>query len=162
MGDWFSLSVLQILSILSFITSLLAVVRVGSASLGRLQQHKFEADIPHQPATTVAASVKIPTWSWKVSGLPVSFSLGSLLGEDEHEEVPTSIAGYTAGSTLVRMDWQLDRPTTVPPQPQFSQPPLSMAKIIMTRHLQRKPGRHVRRTQGLVHPPTPLSQAAVL
>lgn len=157
MGDWFSLSVLQILSLISFVTSVFAVVRVGSASLGRLQ-HKFEADVPHQTATNVVSSAKVPMWSWKVSGLPVSLSLGSILGEDEQDEGQDSMSGYSAGSTLVRMDWQLSRPASsgmqslclcatavrlrahtpcllVAPQPRFSQPPLSMAKLIMTRHV---------------------------
>jgi hypothetical protein len=109
MGDWFSLSVLQILSVLSFATSLLAVVRVGSASIGRLQ-HKFEAHVPQQPVANVATSAKIPMWSWKVSGLPVSFSLGSILGEDEREEGQDSMGDYEGGSKLVRMDWQVARP----------------------------------------------------
>lgn len=109
MGDWFSLSVLQMFSIVCFV--LLAVARIGSVHLGRLQ-HKFEANV-QQPAATVAASVKIPMWSWKVSGLPVSFSLGSLLGEDEEQdEGKDGMVGYDGGSTLVRMDWQLSRPAT--------------------------------------------------
>ena len=111
MGDWFSLSVLQILSIVSFVTSLFAVARAGSVTLGRWQ-HKFEANI-QQPAANVAASVKVPMWSWKVSGLPVSFSLGSILGEDEEQdEGKDSMVGYHGGSMLVRMDWQLSRPAT--------------------------------------------------
>ncbi|KAI0089561.1 hypothetical protein BDY19DRAFT_993148 [Irpex rosettiformis] len=161
MGDWFSLSVLQILSIVSFVTSLFAVARAGSVTFGRWQ-HKFEANI-QQPAANVAASVKIPLWSWKVSGLPVSFSLGSILGEDEEQdEGKDSMVGYDGGSTLVRMDWQLSRSATAIPQPQFTQPPLSMAKLIMTRHLQRKPGRALRRVQGSIRTPTRLSQSAVL
>lgn len=110
MSDWFSLSVLQILSVLSFITSVLAVVRVGAGSLNRLQ-HKFEADV-NQPASgmNVAASVKFPPWNWKVSGLPVSFSLGSILGEDESEETEEAMGPYNGGSPLIRMDWQVTRP----------------------------------------------------
>lgn len=103
MSDWFSLSVLQILSVLSFVTSLLAVVRVGAGSFHRLQ-HKFDASAADM---NVAPEVKLPMWNWKVSGLPVSFSLGSILGEDEQEETETGLAGYTGGSTLVRMDWQV-------------------------------------------------------
>ncbi|KAI0342251.1 hypothetical protein BDW22DRAFT_1331108 [Trametopsis cervina] len=157
MGDWFSLSVLQILSVVSFVTSILAVVRVGSGSLGRWQS-KFEADVNH-PVTDVATSVKIPLWSWKVSGLPVSFSLGSILGEDELEEVQESLGDYKGGAALVRMDWQVSRSAIVAPQPQFSQPPISMAKLIMTRHLQRK-ARPPRRMSGTPRPPTPLSRIA--
>ena len=142
MGDLFSLSFLQILSVLSFFTSVLALVRVGSVSLHRLS-HKFEAQ-PQQMG--VASDPKAPLWNW--SG---SFSLGSLIGEDEDEEVGTA-TGYTGGSELMRMNWQVSRPVTgVSPvlswscaplnfhlvhlPPQRSQPPISMAKLIMSRHV---------------------------
>lgn len=110
MSDWFSLSVLQILSVLSFVTSVLAVVRVGAGSFNRLQ-HKFEANV-NQPASgmNVATSVKFPVWNWKVSGLPVSFSLGSILGEDEPEETEDGMGQYAGAPSLVRMDWQVSRP----------------------------------------------------
>ena len=71
-------SFLQILSVLSFFTSVLALVRVGSVSFHRLS-HKFEAQ-PQQMG--VASDAKAPLWNW--SG---SFSLGSLIGEDEEEEL---------------------------------------------------------------------------
>lgn len=117
MGDLFSLSLFQFLSILSFLTSLLAVVRVGSVSLHRFsQQHKsFAADVPEPEMHT---TMKLPSWSlnWGLSGLPVSFSLNTLIGEDEAQpemDEKRSIvqSGYTGGASLVRMpmDWQVNR-----------------------------------------------------
>lgn len=102
MGDLFSLSFLQILSVLSFLTSVLALVRVGSVSFHRLS-HKFEAQTQQMG---VASDTKAPLWNWNLGG---SFSLGSLIGEDEEEEV-ASTGGYTGGSDLMRMDWQVTRP----------------------------------------------------
>ncbi|GJE93151.1 hypothetical protein PsYK624_093100 [Phanerochaete sordida] len=134
MGDLFSLSFLQILSVLSFLTSVLAL---GSVSLHRLS-HKFEAQTQQMG---VASDSKAPLWNWSLAG---SLSLGSLIGEDEDEEVGTS-AGYTGGSDLMRMDWQVSRPVTVRLPPQYTQPPISMAKLIMQRHLQRKTHRYARR-----------------
>ena len=198
MGDLFSLSVLQILSVLSFLTSILAVVRVGTVSLHRFSP-KFEAHI-NQPEMNVARDTKAPLWSWSLGG---SLSLGSLIGEEEEEEAGTG-RGYTGGSDLVRMDWQVARPVSsasrfrlalwpadvldrllVQLPPQYSQPPISMAKLIMSRHvrscsvfstvtppfsqasplsqLQRKPSRQTRRLSGSPRSTTPsrLTQSAV-
>ena len=154
MGDLMSLSVLQVLSVLSLLTSLFAVVRVGAGSLHRFS-HKFEANLNRPPSEMNIADGKAPLWNWNLGG---SFSLGSLIGEDEEEEVGRN-AGYTGGSDLMRMDWQVSRPVTgtsphrhhrvpqtsqrspLPPlltvqiPPQFSQPPISMAKLIMSRHV---------------------------
>ncbi|EKM57241.1 uncharacterized protein PHACADRAFT_254904 [Phanerochaete carnosa HHB-10118-sp] len=137
MGDLFSLSFLQILSVLSFLTSALALVRVGSVSFHRLS-HKFEAQTQ---SMGVASDNKAPIWNWSIGG---SFSLGALIGEDEEEELCTT-AGYTGGSELMRMDWQMSKPVTVHLPPRYSQPPISMAKLIMQRHFQRKPNRYLRR-----------------
>lgn len=138
MGDLFSLSFLQILSVVSFFTSVLALVRVGSVSLHRLS-HKFEAQTQQMG---VASDTKAPLWNWSLGG---SLSLGSLIGEDEEEEVGAA-GGYTGGTDLMRMDWQgSSRPLTVRLPPQYTQPPISMAKLIMQRHLQRKPNRYLRR-----------------
>lgn len=103
MGDIFSLSVLQILSVLSFLTSVLAVVCVGSGSLYRLS-HKIEADVNQPPSEMNVAGAKVPLWNWSAS-----FSLGSLIGDDDDEEVGGT-PGYTGGSDLVRMDWHVSRP----------------------------------------------------
>jgi hypothetical protein len=169
MSDLFSLSLLQFISVLSFITSLLAVLRVGSGSLYRLS-HKFDHDDVSQTASEleVGNTPKVPSWNWSLSGLPVSFSLGTLIGEGEEEERQESthtMGGYTGGTDLMRMDWQVNRrPRTVSPPPYvlYSQPPASMAKLIMSRHMQRKPSRPPRRmpnvsgsmgTSRLVHSP---------
>ncbi|PSS37962.1 hypothetical protein PHLCEN_2v189 [Hermanssonia centrifuga] len=109
MGDLFSISILQILSVLSFVTSILAVLRVGSVSLHRLS-HKFEADVA-RPAPEMAVG-NPAKWNWSLSGLPVSFSIGTLIGEDEGEEHENGMGGYTGGTDLVRMDWQISRPRT--------------------------------------------------
>lgn len=111
MGDLMSLSVLQILSVLSFLTSLFAVVRVGAGSLHRFS-HKFEANLNRPPSDMNIADGKAPLWNWNLSG---SFSLGSLIGEDEEEEVGRS-GGYTGGSDLMRMDWQVSRAVSGMPQ----------------------------------------------
>jgi hypothetical protein len=154
MGDLFSLSILQILSVLSFFTSVLAVVRVGSGSLYRLS-HKFEAHLNQQtPEMNVVSDAKAPLWNWSLGG---SLSIGSLIGEDEEEELGKD-RRYTGGSDLVRMDWQVarsisstSRPHYCQPwpadlfscsllvqlPPQYSQPPISMAKLIMSRHVSR-------------------------
>lgn len=154
MGDIFSLSVLQILSVLSFLTSVLAVVCVGSGSLYRLS-HKIEADVNQPPSEMNVAGAKVPLWNWSAS-----FSLGSLIGDDDDEEVGGT-PGYTGGSDLVRMDWHVSRPVRViQPQPPLAQPPVSMAKLIMSRHLQRKPARP-RRMPGMPRttPPSRLTEA---
>lgn len=148
MGDIFSLSVLQILSVLSFLTSVLAVVCVGSGSLYRFS-HKIEADVNQPPSEMNVAGAKVPLWNWSAS-----FSLGSLIGDDDDEEVGGT-PGYTGGSDLVRMDWHVSRPvrgtclvstgrvhplsmpssSVLQPQPPLAQPPVSMAKLIMSRHV---------------------------
>ena len=119
MGDLFSLSFLQIISILSFLTSVLAVVRVGSVSLHRLsQQQKWAADVPRPESDyTAQANLKLPSWSlnWSLGGLPASFSIDSLIGEDDGqpqivEKSSVLHGGYNGGSPLSRMDWQLSRP----------------------------------------------------
>ena len=120
MGDFLSLSLLQVISLVSFITSILAVVRVGSVSFNRLSQHKFAADVPQPESDYNAhASLKLPSWNinWSLSGLPASFSLGTLLGEDESqpeldEKGGIGHGGYTGGADLCRMDWQLNRSRT--------------------------------------------------
>lgn len=107
MGDLFSLSVLQMLSVVSFCTSLLAVVCVGAGSFHRLA-HKFDAHHPVTPPAPEMHVAKAPLWNWSLGG---AFSIGSLIGEDEEEEVGV-MPGYTGGADLVRMDWQLSRPVT--------------------------------------------------
>ena len=105
MSELLSLSVLQLLSVLSFLTSVLAVVCVGSGSLHRLA-HRVDPGVdtptPDMDLDTMAlTSGKHPLWNW--SGLPVSFSLDTLIGEEE-KEPPT---GYVGGTELTRMDWQV-------------------------------------------------------
>ena len=106
MSELLSLSVLQLLSVLSFFTSVLAVVCVGSGSLHKLA-HRIEpgVDAP-TPDMDLDMSLtsgpgKHPLWNW--SGLPVSFSLDSLIGEEEKEQP----SGYVGGTELTRMDWQV-------------------------------------------------------
>ncbi|KAI0719745.1 hypothetical protein C8T65DRAFT_568596 [Cerioporus squamosus] len=127
MSDVLSLSVLQLLSVFSFLTSVLAVVCVGSGSLHRLA-HRVEPGVDAPAPDMSITSGKHPLWNW--SGLPVSFSLDSLIGEDEQEEP----AGYVGGTELTRMDWQVSRSRFVT-QTYDSRAPMSMAKLIMSRHV---------------------------
>ena len=88
--------------------AVLAVVRVGSGSLHRFS-NKFEAHLNQQtPEMNVAGDSKAPLWNWSLGG---SLSLGSLIGEDEDEELGKN-GGYTGGSDLVRMNWQVARPVS--------------------------------------------------
>ncbi|RDX52435.1 hypothetical protein OH76DRAFT_1554144 [Lentinus brumalis] len=126
MSELLSLSVLQLLSVFSFLTSVLAVVCVGSGSLHRLA-HRVEPGVDAAPDMSITSG-KHPLWNW--SGLPVSFSLDSLIGEDEQEEP----SGYVGGTELTRMDWQVSRSQFVTPT-YDSRAPMSMAKLIMSRHV---------------------------
>ena len=107
MADLFSLSFLQILSVFSLLTSVFAVIRVGAGSIHRLS-HKLEANLNRPPSQMNIAGEKTPLWNWNLGG---SFSLGSLIGEDEEEEVGGN-RGYTGGSDLMRMNWPVSRPVT--------------------------------------------------
>ncbi|KAM5546099.1 hypothetical protein V8D89_000225 [Ganoderma adspersum] len=159
MSELLSLSVLQLLSVLSFLTSVLAVVCVGSGSLHRLA-HRVEpgVDTP-TPDMDLDMSLtsgpgKHPLWNW--SGLPVSFSLDSLIGEEEKEQP----SGYVGGTELTRMDWQVSAARSrIVASPYESRVPMSMAKLIMTRHTQRRPTR-VRRIPGMPRQQTPRSRLA--
>ncbi|KAI0761352.1 hypothetical protein BD413DRAFT_486148, partial [Trametes elegans] len=128
MSDVLSLSLLQLLSVFSFLTSVLAVVCVGSGSLNKLS-HRFDARVDSAPASDMVASGKQQLWNW--SGLPVSFSINSLIGDDEQQEQ----TGYVGGSELTRMDWQVSRPRTIVTQTFDPPAPMSMAKLIMSRHV---------------------------
>jgi len=159
MCDFLSLSVLQVLSVLSFLTSILAVLHVGAGPLHRLS-HKFDAEVQSASQINLSAG-KQPLWNW--SGLPVSFSLGTLIGDDPREQgAEKGVGGYLSGSELMRMNWQVGRPR-LGPQIYNSQAPLSMAKLIMTRHSQRRPLRLPRRTPGMPRPtpPSRLFESAV-
>lgn len=152
MSDFLSLSVLQLLSVVSFLTSVLAVVCVGSGSLNRLATRP-EPTVDTPPMSSITSG-KQPLWTW--TGLPVSFSIDSLIGEDDQEEPQ----GYVGGTELTRMDWQVSRSPRIgafrPPShhyrrvadarpPDFPLPPvtqtfdsrapMSMAKLIMSRHV---------------------------
>ncbi|EIW53250.1 uncharacterized protein TRAVEDRAFT_52378 [Trametes versicolor FP-101664 SS1] len=127
MSEFLSLSVLQLLSVFSFLTSVLAVVCVGSGSLHKL---RLESGVDSAPASEMSlAAGKHHPWSW--GGLPVSFSINSLIGDDEVEE---HTDGYVGGTELARMDWQVERPRIVA-QTFDSRGPMSMAKLIMSRHV---------------------------
>ncbi|KAI0767602.1 hypothetical protein C8Q74DRAFT_1281212 [Fomes fomentarius] len=153
MSEILSLSLLQLLLVFSFLTSVLAVVCVGSGSLHRLA-HRVESGVDTPAPDMSITSGKSPLWNW--SGLPVSFSLDSLIGEDEQLEEPK---GYVGGTELTRMDWQVSRSRFVT-QPYDSRAPMSMAKLIMTRHIQRRPTRLSRRIPGMTRPPMPRSRLA--
>jgi len=151
MCDLLSLSVLQVLSVLSFLTSILAVLHVGAGPLHRLS-NKFDADVPSASHFDLNAA-KQHGWNW--SGLQVSFSLGTLIGDDSREHgAEKGVGGYMGGSDLMRMNWQVGRPR-LGPQIYESQAPLSMAKLIMSRHSQRRPFRLPRRTAGMPRPTPP-------
>lgn len=148
MSEILSLSVLQLLSVFSFLTSVLAVVCVGSGSLHRLA-HRVESGVDTPAPDMSITSGKHPLWNW--SGIPVSFSLDTLIGEDDQEESK----GYVGGTELTRMDWQVSRSrygtcplrarlpcssSYCPPPPLVthtydSRVPMSMAKLIMSRHV---------------------------
>ncbi|KAI8989007.1 hypothetical protein BD414DRAFT_485683 [Trametes punicea] len=104
MSDLFSFSVLQLLSVFSFLTSVLAVVCVGSGSLQKLA-HRVDSGVDSSSTSDITITPgKHHLWNW--SGLPVSFSIGSLIGEDERQDSN----GYVGGSELSRMDWQVGQP----------------------------------------------------
>lgn len=107
MCEIMSLSILQVLSVLSFLTSILAVLHVGAGPLHRLSS-KFDADV--HPASHLNLNVgKQHLWNW--SGLPVSFSLGTFIGDESREHgSEKGVSGYIGGSDLVRMNWQVGRP----------------------------------------------------
>ncbi|EMD36873.1 hypothetical protein CERSUDRAFT_114791 [Gelatoporia subvermispora B] len=131
MSELLSLSVFQLLSILSFLTSLLAVFRVGAGSFNRIS-HYLDGDVTHQTPHIGIGSGKSQLWNW--TGLPVSFSLGALIGEDEHEEDKHAVGGYVGGGELMRMNWQIGRQRPLL-QTYDARQPASMAKLIMTRHV---------------------------
>ncbi|KAI0078052.1 hypothetical protein K474DRAFT_1706778 [Panus rudis PR-1116 ss-1] len=149
MTDFLSISLLQLLSVLSFVTSVFAVVRVGTGPLHRLSQHKFDWGITRSAVAMQDSAAATLKWSW--NGLPVSFSLNTILGEDEEEgkesSATTHLGGYSGGAQLVRMNWQTSK--HVPPITYSSQTPISMAKLIMSRHSQRKPYRIPRKFPGM-------------
>ncbi|KZT64223.1 hypothetical protein DAEQUDRAFT_815132 [Daedalea quercina L-15889] len=150
MCEILSFSVFQVLSVLSFFTSILAVLHVGAGSLHRLS-NKFEADL-NLPQLSLNTG-KPHLWNW--SGLPMSFSLSSILGEESQERsVDEKGLGYMGGSDLVKVNWQVGR-ARLGPQFYESQPPLSMAKVIMSRHSPRRPVRLPRRMPGALRPTPP-------
>jgi len=159
MSDFLSLSLFQILSVLSFLTSVLAIVRVGSGSLHRLS-HRLDSDVARSPTEmpSVGGGGKTAVWSWSLSGLPTSFSLNTLIGDDESAgEDGTDLEGLSGGSHVVTVNWQASKsrpasPTSLLPNPH---PPVSMAKLIMSRHTQRKHPRIPRRMPGMPRPTPP-------
>ncbi|GBE83349.1 hypothetical protein BKA93DRAFT_732512 [Sparassis latifolia] len=155
MCEILSLSVLQVVSVLSFLTSILAVLCVGSGSLYRLSHRldaKFEAEVGSQ---LMSAEAWKPLWNW--SGFPVSFSLGSIVGEDEKRTTNNGYSGYIGGGDLVRMNWQVSRQRSAVSHifDIKGYAPISMAKIIMSRHSQRRPLRLPRRAPGMPRPTPP-------
>lgn len=104
MCELLSFSVLQVLSVLSFLTSIVAVLHVGAGSLHRLS-HKFEADL-NLPQLSLNPG-KPHLWNWSV---PASFSLSSILGEESQERAADEKGlRYMGGSDLVRVSWQVGR-----------------------------------------------------
>lgn len=110
MSDILSLSVFQVLSILSFLTSILAVVRVGAGTLNRFSP-RIDSEVGSAPHMNLSAG-KPHLWNW--SGLPVSFSIGALIGEDDHivDVSEKQVQGYVGGSDLVRMNWHVTKHRT--------------------------------------------------
>ncbi|KAI0786922.1 hypothetical protein C8Q75DRAFT_252876 [Abortiporus biennis] len=155
MSDLLSLSLFQLLSVISFLTSVFAVLRVGG-SLHKLS-NRFEHDVAHSP--TDLPDGKSAMWNWSLSGLPVSFSLNTLIGDDESVNDETKdLEGYSDGSQelVLPLDWKAPKSSNraLPPM-QFTQPPASMAKLIMSRHVQRKGHRVPRRMPGMPRPTPP-------
>ncbi|KAH9924992.1 uncharacterized protein BXZ73DRAFT_50186 [Epithele typhae] len=153
MSDFLSLSVLQLFSVVSFLTSVLAVLCVGSGSLHRIARPiQPGVDAPASDAMSSITSGKQPLWTW--TGLPV-ISLDSLIGEEESVESQ----GYVGGTELTRMDWQVSRSPRIVTTYE-SRVPMSMAKLIMSRHSQRRPARQSRRMQGSLRPQAASSRLA--
>ncbi|KAI0942918.1 hypothetical protein AcW1_002683 [Taiwanofungus camphoratus] len=152
MCEILSFSVFQVLSVLSFLTSIVAVLHVGVGLSHRLS-HKFDSEVNSVHAPHISIDAEKHLWNW--NGLPVPFSLGTFIGEDARGQASrNSMGGYVGGAELVRMNWQAGRPRLGPPI-YDAQPPLSMAKLIMSRHSQRRPFRPPRRTPGMPRPTPP-------
>ncbi|KZT28314.1 hypothetical protein NEOLEDRAFT_1145923 [Neolentinus lepideus HHB14362 ss-1] len=157
MGDLLSLSVVLI-SVFSFITSLLAiVVRVGFSHPPPFSLSS-EAGQPHHESPMSQAMAQVDKlWNWSASlGLPFNINGGS--GMSGMSDAGMGIGmGYTGGAQLVRMNvnWHVPRKfgEKPPPPPPYVdvQAPLSMAKIIMSRH-HRRPNRPPRRLPGMSPP----------
>lgn len=108
MSDFLSLSLFQLLSVISFLTSVIAVLRLGPGSLHRFS-HKYEPQVATSAEMGVGAD-KSTSWSWSMAGLPVSFSLSTLIGDEETgqdtEDDLENLSGVTSPSQVVRMHWQ--------------------------------------------------------
>ncbi|EPQ51743.1 hypothetical protein GLOTRDRAFT_112297 [Gloeophyllum trabeum ATCC 11539] len=159
MGDLLSLSVVMI-SVLSFLTSLLAV-------LIRVQAHHFSlpsTSYAHADDSMASSSSSMTQmdklWHWSASlGLPFNLNGASPPGMGADAGMGMGMGGYAGAAHLARMNlnmnWQITRKfgpeKPPPPPPCHPQPPLSMAKLIMSRH-QRRPNRPPRRYPGMAAP----------
>ncbi len=111
MSDFLSLSLFQLLSVLSFLTSVIAVLRLGPGSLHRFS-HKYEPQVSASSTEMGVGADKPASWSWSLTGLPVSFSWSTLIGDEEPgQDAEDDVEKLSAGaSQVVRMNWQLAKP----------------------------------------------------
>ncbi|KAI5120530.1 hypothetical protein M0805_004538 [Coniferiporia weirii] len=140
-------SVSTVLSLLSFLATVFALARVGAAAFSA-NQSTNTAQVPRHVHLQLDG--------------PHSMSLSQAIrfgvGAEREKEKNTMGVGYVGGHELVRMpstNWSsVRRPGLLfrPPSPfPDQQKPLSMAKLIMSRHNHRKASRSIptRRPPGL-------------
>ena len=111
MSDLLSLSLFQLLSVISFLTSVIAVLRLGPGSLHRFSP-KYQPEVSASSTEMGVGADKPASWSWSFTGLPVSFSLSTLIGDEEPgQDAEDDLEKLSGGSReVVRMHWQLARP----------------------------------------------------
>jgi len=124
------LSFTSVLSLLTFLTTVLALVRVGSAAF-LSNQNQLQFQLAERCGGAPTAQM--------ILAHGVGLGTGAVDGG--------VYKGFVGGHELVRMpvSWAaLRRPSLLfrPPSPGYdSQRPLSMAKLIMSRHTHRRPSR---------------------
>ncbi|KAH8112910.1 hypothetical protein DFH11DRAFT_1728247 [Phellopilus nigrolimitatus] len=150
-------SLSTMLSLLSLFTTVFALARVGAAAFSANQTH---AQVLQHPPLHLAGAGGMSLAQAVRCGVAAERGKDGLKGADGVGVA----AGYVGGHELVRMPWSsVHRQGLVfsPPSPfPDKQRPLSMAKLIMSRHNQRRPSRPppTRRPPGLAPSPSPRSQ----
>jgi len=162
------LSISSILSLLTFLTTVLALVRVGTAAFASNQPFRQQA--PHIGVQPLRIQ-----WAGGEEGMSLSRALRLGFKAEREEKQRANGAGlengYLAGAPQVRMSSMgmlsssaraLGRPPS--PYPRLNVPaPISMAKLIISRQNRRKPGRvSVRRPPGLPTNTTPSSRSRLI
>lgn len=175
------LSISSILSLLTFLTTVLALVRVGTAAFASNQPFRQQTGV--QPLRLQWASVG------ESMSLSRTMRLGIKAEREEKERANGAELenGYLGGAPLVRMSslgmlsssarprehsfshrtvpsFSCRRVAAASPYPRINVPaPISMAKLIISRQNKRKPGRvSVRRPPGLPTSTTPPSRSRLI